>query len=673
LNLKFFVLVIFLLLSRFSWSQTQYNQAKLDSFDLCISKSKNKTNLDDRLLYATKAKKIADELDLDSLIIESNFNLSKIWLESGYNDLFLKLSRENLKLSLQIKDSISTALIFKNFGDYYYGNSTDSAYYYFHKAEKLHRALNDNFNTAIDLLNIAVLQKNEKDFIGSEVTSIDAISLLDPLEETNDVIKYKSFIYNNLGLVFDQLEQYDESIKYNTKAIELKKKLGSSNLASIDNSKNNLALAYKNSGQYTLAIDYFNEILKNKNLIIDRPDFYALVLDNYANTLYLLKDFNKLPKLYLKALKICDSLGGNAASYNSIVINQHLAEFYNDKNQKDSAKYYAYRAKNISKAYHNDDLLKSLLLLSKIEEDSIAVKYYNDYIKLNDSLVKNERTVRNKFARIRFETKEVEQKNIQIAREKLWLTIISIILLISALLIYIIITQRSKNNELRFVQKQQEANEEIYNLMLTQQEKIEEARILEKKNISQELHDGVLGRLFGTRLSLDSLNMAASEEAIKTRSRYIQDLKNIEDDIRKVSHELNTDFISGSGFLDIIKTLLETQTKAYKLNYKFDCKDLINWDDVSNKNKIHIYRILQESLHNIYKHANATLIKIMIELKNNVILMTINDDGSGFDINKIKAGIGLKNMNSRINEINGELSIVSKIDEGTTVKIKIPT
>jgi two-component system, NarL family, sensor kinase len=63
----------------------------------------------------------------------------------------------------------------------------------------------------------------------------------------------------------------------------------------------------------------------------------------------------------------------------------------------------------------------------------------------------------------------------------------------------------------------------------------------------------------------------------------------------------------------------------------------------------------------------------MIELKNNVILMTINDDGSGFDINKIKAGIGLKNMNSRINEINGELSIVSKIDEGTTVKIKIPT
>ena len=114
--------------------------------------------------------------------------------------------------------------------------------------------------------------------------------------------------------------------------------------------------------------------------------------------------------------------------------------------------FYAYSAKNISEQYHNDDLLKSLLLLSKIETDSVAVKYYDEYIKLNDSLVKIERNVRNKFARIRFETQKVEQRNKEISRERLWLLIISIILLISALLIYIIITQRSKNKELRFVQ-----------------------------------------------------------------------------------------------------------------------------------------------------------------------------------------------------------------------------
>jgi two-component system, NarL family, sensor kinase len=672
LNIKSYYLILIFYCFSFLLIQAQ-SKSEIDSLQSYFLKSsdREKYSYENRLTYSLKAKQLALTEGIDSLIIKANLQLSSIYKEKRQYILFKKINEETLKIATKEKDSLVMAFINYNLGDYYkFYRQTDSAYYYYHKVEKLYISLKDNYNTADILFNIAVLQKNEKDFIGSEVTCVEAMSILSQLEETNDVIKLKSYLYNNLGLVFSEMEQFDESVKYHRRAIEFKKRLEGNNQATIENSLNNLALAYKSSGQYDLAIKNYLQILQNKNLVDERPDVYATILDNYAHTLYLSGDEKQIPTLYLKALKICDSIG---ASYNSIIINQHLAEFYNNRNQKDSAKYYAYRAKNVSKEYHNDDLLKSLLLLSKIEDDSIAVKYYNEYIKLNDSLVKNERTIRNKFARIRFETKEIEQKNIQIAREKLWLTIISIILLISALLIYIIITQRSKNNELRFVQKQQEANEEIYNLMLTQQEKIEEARVLEKKNISQELHDGVLGRLFGTRLSLDSLNMASSEEAIKTRNRYIQDLKNIEDDIRKVSHELNTDFISGSGYLDIIKTLLENQTKAYKLDYEFDSNDSINWDDISNKNKIHIYRIIQESLHNIYKHANATLIKIGIELKNNVILLTINDNGSGFDVNKVKAGIGLKNMKSRVSEIKGELSIISKKEEGTTVKIKIPT
>jgi signal transduction histidine kinase len=645
---------------------------EIDSLQAYLLKSTNKESYsyDARLDFVYKAKQIAMVQNIDSLIIKSNLQLSSMYYERRQYILFKKVNEDNLKIASKIKDSSALAAINFNLGDYYnFYRKTDSTYYYYHKAEKLYKALNDDYNTAIVLLSIAILQKNEKDFIGSEVTSIDAISLLEPMEETNDVIKFKSYIYNNLGLVFDQLQQYEESIIYNKKAIELKRRLRGNNKATIDNSLNNLALAYKNSGQYDLAIQYYNEILENNNLKNQRPDFYALVLDNYANALYLSNNLDQLPKLYLKALKICDSIG---ASYNSIIINQHLAEYYNDHHNKDSAKYFAYRAKDISEDYHNDDLLKSLLLLTKIEEDSLAVKHYNAYIKLNDSLVQNERTIRNKFARIRFETKEIEQKNIQIAKEKMWLIIISIILLVTALLIYIIITQRAKNNELQFVQKQQAANEEIYNLMLSQQERIEEARTLEKKHISQELHDGVLGRLFGTRLSLDSLNMGTSEDAIKTRGRYIQDLKKIEEDIRKVSHELNTDFISGSGYLDIIKTLLETQTTAYELDYTFNYDDSINWDDISNKNKIHIYRIIQESIHNIYKHANATLLKIGFELKKNVICLTITDNGSGFDVNKTKSGIGLKNINARVKEINGEIFITSEKEIGTTVKINVP-
>jgi two-component system NarL family sensor kinase len=591
--------------------------------------------------------------------------------QQGFSSISTIDSIKKSELNSKFKDSFSVANAHYKIGELFrYNFMGDSAYYHYHKAEKIYDKLNNSFELALTLYGIAVIQKDEKDYTGSELTSVEAISLLENLEETNQVKKYKSFIYNNLGNVYDQLGQYEESIKYHQKAIELKIKLDGNNKTTIENSLNNLALTYKNSGQFNIALDKYSEILKNKNLIYERPGFYALVLDNYANTLYLSKKQEQLPTLYLRALKISDSI--DYEGYNSIIINQHLAEYYNNHNKKDSAKYYGYKAKEISEQYNNDDLLKSLLLLSKIEKGDISANHLKEYIKLSDSLQKSERKIRNKFARIRFETDQIEQENIQIAKERMWLLIISVVLIIASFLLYLVISQRSKNKELQFIQKQQETNEEIYNLMLSQNEKVEEARALEKKRISEELHDGVLGRLFGARLSLDSLNMSQTAEAIKTRGQYINELQTIEQDIRKVSHELNTDFVSGSGFIDIIKTLIKTQTVAYNLEYKLEHDDAINWEEVTNKKKIHIYRIIQESLHNIYKHANAKQVQIIFQLKNNVICLTMIDDGSGFDVNKAKSGIGLKNINSRIKEINGIINIESKKDSGTTVKLEVP-
>ena len=475
-------------------------------------------------------------------------------------DTFRKIdSLKGSILNLKNKDSSSVGDVHYLIGDIFRKNTAyaDSAYYYYHRAEKIYKSLGSDFKLARTIYGIAVILKNEKDFIGSEVACFEAIALLEPLYETKSVIETKSYIYNNLGIVFKELDEFEQSIEYNKKALQLKNRLKIK--PSIQNSKNNIANTYKKNKQYNLALSYYNEILKENSIKKERPEFYALVLDNYAHTLYLSNDFKKLPGLYHKALKISDIYHKNG--YNSIIINQHLAEYYNDKIRNlDSAKFYAYRAKDISERYYADDLLKSLLLLSKIEEDHMAVQHFNAYITLNDSLQKNERAIRNKFARIRFETGQKEKENIQLTKERMWLFIISVVIVISSFLLYLVIAQRNNNIELKFVQKQQETNEEIYNLMLSQNESIEEARDLEKKRISQELHDGVLGRLFGTRLSLDSLNNNNSQEAIKSRNLYISELKTIEDEIRKVSHELNTDFVSGSGFIDIIKTLVETQT-----------------------------------------------------------------------------------------------------------------
>ena len=608
---------------------------------------------------------------LKSAIVYIILLLSCAVLNAQANEQIKKIdSIKSLLNNSKDLDSLSLAKEHYKIGELYrYSLLNDSAYFYYHKAEKTFKKFSKRYETAITLYGIGVIQSKEKDYTGSEVTCIEAISLLEGLEQTNNVRKYTSFIYNVLGIVFDELQQFDESIDYFKKSLKLKRGLQGNFSRSIGLTLNNLLKVYRRSGQYDLAIETYNEILSTENLIKNYPSVHVLALGNYARTLYESGDLNELPGLYLKGIKICDSIGD---SYNSIIIFQHLAEYYNNRNL-DSALYYGYKSKHLSEKYANDDLLKSLLLLSKIERGNKANEYLRDYVMLNDSLQRSERATRNKFARIRFETSQKEKENIQLARERTWLLIISVVIIIASFLIYVIINQRNKNKELKFIQQQQETNEEIYNLMLSQNDNIEEARTAEKKRISEELHDGILGRLFGARLSIDSLNMATSVDAINTRAQYIADLKTIEDDIRKVSHELNTDFVSGSGFIDIIKNLVENQTKAYGLKYELKHNDDINWEEASNKTKIHIYRIIQETLQNIYKHAEANLVKISFDIKNGVFCLAISDDGSGFDVNKAKSGIGIKNIKSRVHEINGDLSIDSEINRGTTIVIKVNT
>ena len=135
---------------------------------------------------------------------------------------------------------------------------------------------------------------------------------------------------------------------------------------------------------------------------------------------------------------------------------------------------------------------------------------------------------------------------------------------------------------------------------------------------------------------------------------------------------MNADFVSGSGFMDIVSELIENQTKAYGLTYNFNYTDDINWDMVTNKTKINSYRIVQESMQNIYKHAEAKHINISFSLKNNVICLYIADDGKGFDTSKGKKGIGLKNMTSRVADIDGKIEFASQVNKGTEVKVKIP-
>ncbi len=629
-------------------------------------------DLDQRVSFIKKAIVFSEKVGRDTTILKSKRQLATLYLRQFELDSLYHINHENLKLANKVKDTLALAYINNVFGWYHSEKfQTDSSYTYYYNASKYFDALNMVKDQASAVTSMANIQFEERDYVGCESNAFKAIRLYQTMPKNEYVLGNLWGLYNLVAIASDELKQFDKAIEYHNKALSFSDKIKDNFLYTLY-SKSNIALIYKELNQFDKSLAIYEELFENENVLQQEPANYALILGDYA----LLKHKNaasnssEIKRMLHEAYRISDSLNSELSRM-SVALN--TSEFYLDEGILDTALNYANIAYTRGKeSLINDVTLNALLLKSKIESPEQSVNYLNEYIHLNDSLVNKERAIRNKFARIEFETEQVELENQQISRERLWLMILSAGLLITFVLVYIIVTQRAKNKELRLVQQQQEANEEIYNLMLSQQDKVDEARTNEKKRISQDLHDGILGRLFGTRLSLDSLNMISTEEAIQTRENYIQELKTIEQDIRDVSHELNTDFISKSGYPDIIETLIAAQTKAHKLIYSLFSDTDISWEDISNKTKIHIYRMLQESLQNIFKHANANRVDISFNMKKNVIWLQIADDGSGFDSQKAKKGIGLKNMNSRVSEFNGELDIVSEKDNGTTITIKIP-
>jgi signal transduction histidine kinase len=651
-------------------SQSPTTTSSEDSLSSYLTKANDfGSSTKKRQEYIQKAFTIIINQENDSLQRVNLFRIANRYYNLNDWNKYRDIAQIALEKSLNSNDTVSTAKAFSYLGDYYGSQGiSDSAFLYYFKAEKIYIQRNDNLNLAKSRLNKAMLQYNESDFLGSEISALKALRVLKG-EKANDIVFE---LYNLLGTVYNELGEYDKAIEFHNKALE-----------SIDNetipvefqsratSLNNLGLVYQNLNKNRQATPYFEEGLKQeKDLILYKPIVYAALLDNLGYSRFKLHESKGLPELFTKSLKIRDSLNLTIG----IIISQlRLSEYFASKGDMTKALHYSNEA--LVKARNSNNARNLLLPLKQLAiiQPSKAAEYNKQYIHINDSLQKADRKIADKFTRIEYETDEIKQENTDLTLQNRNLVYIFGSIVIMGMFLYIIKAQKAKNRELLYKQEQQKANEEIYNLMISQQNSVEHIRIIEKQRIAQDLHDGVLGRMFGVRMNLDSLNKSKDENASHQIISYLSELKNIEQDIREISHDLSrekSELINN--FVAIVDNLLEDQKKMFNTKLVSFIDSTIKWDLVGNAIKINLYRVIQESLQNSNKYAKANNIKV--EFKNGVdhLLMHIIDDGVGFDVNKAKKGIGLKNMLSRITECEGTFEIQSKKGEGTIITVKIP-
>lgn len=569
--------------------------------------------------------------------------------------------------ALLSKDTSSLARVYKNLAFYFLNTKErDSSYYYFLKAIKFYDKLKDDSNLMNCHYKLATIQLDICDNWNAQLSTIRSYKYAKKIGDLGG--QQKSLML--MAIILNDVGDYERAIEKNYEALKLISE-SKDTLQYTETCISNLGGVYQNLNKDKVAISYFEQALQNRSLKFQYPILYARLLTNLAYSNIKLKKFKNVERDLRRALII-----GERHSDPDFIVNVYnlLSKYYLAISDSSSAIFYGRKGLRIAQKNGNaTSKMNSLILASKYDRVNCGF-YIEAFIKISDSLQLAERKNQNKFARIAFETDEITIEKDQAVKQKWIVTSVAATLILFGLLLFIVKMHHAKQKELILLYDQQKSDEATYQLIHNQQIKIDEGRYAEKKRISLELHDGVMNKLTSTRLNLFILNKKQDDETIKKCLTFIDDIQDIEREIRKVAHDLSDDIFSGNeSFNLVLRSLFESHQTISSATIYPEVDKSINWEVIDNSVKMNLYRILQEILQNCNKYAEANSIFVTVSKEPQGVFTHTHDDGRGFNLNKPIKGIGLKNIAQRVQTLNGKLAIYSQPGEGTTISFFLPT
>jgi PAS domain S-box-containing protein len=198
-------------------------------------------------------------------------------------------------------------------------------------------------------------------------------------------------------------------------------------------------------------------------------------------------------------------------------------------------------------------------------------------------------------------------------------------------------------------------------------EAIEEAKETERSDIGKELHDNVNQLLGVSTLYLDMAKRGGVDREMYL-SRSSEYTHRAIEEIRKLTKGLTTDIIKNLGLCEAIESIVRDTMEVNPVKISCALESFIE-HSVSNKFKVNVFRIVQEQLNNILKHAKATKVAISFLQNKKSIKLTISDNGVGFDTGKKRKGIGVDNIKSRASSYKGTADFVSQPGQGCVLNV----
>lgn len=524
----------------------------------------------------------------------------------------------------------------------------DSSFYYYQESKTISAVLGDSIQVGRRLLSMGLMQKNENDLVGAEATLTEGLRYIEPLGEE----RFTASFYNNLGLILNRFERYEEARDYFKKSFDkhLKNKHINSKERGFLDYFNNVGFSYIGEGNYIEAKKILEKGLELKTKG-NHEDAYHAMLGNLADCLYGLGEKKEAwDKYYLLLTKRNKSgnIYGQSLSHNG------LAELYIRENNNKKALFHAKKGYKLAKKTNNNSTrLSALLKLGRLTYGDPSKEYYQEYARLSDSLNNKERYYKDQFANIRYETEKKDKDNarLNLIKEQNEREIESqkqqkiIFSLAGALALVITITY--------FVNRRKKM---MYEAQLQKASVREE----ERQQIAKSLHDEVAG-------DLRMLHQKLAKSQLETEAKSVETIK---ENVRNLSHQLSSVSFDEVSFKDQIINLI---SDVFSLDFRVNAEGIndIPWEQINDSIKRTIYICIRESLQNTIKYAEASTFLISFSLEKKEILVNLADNGKGFKEGKQKKGIGLKNLKERVEEIGGSFSVESS-KEGTRTSISIP-
>ncbi|HMT72493.1 MAG TPA: tetratricopeptide repeat protein [Chitinophagaceae bacterium] len=598
-------------------------------------------------------------------------------LGEQYERVAPETSKQYYQQSLQLSKKIGYKQGEIKFASYYTAvlnmqGKFDSSLILNKNALALAKQLNDELNIAKTTLNTA----NSFHMLAKEDSALYYYMQVLPMLDKIGNKRMLGIAYSNIQNIYTDLSQYEKAIAYGKKGLaifteEVNDPLNQSYCLS------NLGIVYHSLKKMDTAEIYFKHALQISQSIGDRYTESAVLL-NLGDIHYKQGRLESSKKNFEKSYQLANEM--DLMETKAIAL-KGMAMYHLEKKNYIMARHLADSALTISIA---NNIRKQSLMLYGLLSD---ISYANQDLKLAHKFEEKEDALRDSVnagnlqeITTEFETKyETQKKTEQIRLQQAQIkqkSTLNYFLIAGTIALLAILLLSYRNYKHRQKLQQAKIDEFETEKLLTATEAVLKGEEQERSRLAKDLHDGLGGMLSGIKHSLNTMkeNLIMTPDNAQAFERSVDMLDSSIKEMRRVAHNMMPEMLMKYGLDTALKEFCReiTQSGVTKANYQsIHLQNAV----IEQTTSVTIYRIAQELVNNAIKHGKAkeVLVQLHFHEQEKLLALTVEDDGSGFDINLLNEakGMGWKNIQSRVDFLKGKTDTQSAPGKGTSVMIEI--